>query len=92
MDIKTPEEFSQALEFLLNNDTTRGVTLEKLIQIAPTNPHVQIAHQYETNPAFRKWLNDINWKALNENEQNIQDNPCQPTSAPTTYESPPKPI
>ena len=44
--------------------------MEKLIQVAPANPEVQLAHQYETNPDFRKWLNDHNWRALNETGQN----------------------
>ena len=87
MQIKTPEQFARALQLLLNNETTRKSTLDKLIQVAPTNPQVQLAHQYETNPDFRNWLNDHNWRALNETRLDTSEKPCQPESTQDSYES-----
>ena len=57
----TEEEFSQAIETLMNNEETRAALLEKLMEVAPGNVEVEIAHQYHTNPEFRTDLNNHVW-------------------------------
>ena len=66
MAIETQEQFSEALGLLLANDDTRRDTLEKLMQVSPGNPNVELAYQYEVNLPFREWLNARMWALVSD--------------------------
>ena len=57
-------EFSQAIETLMNNEETRTALLEKLMEICPGNPGVELAHEYFTNSKFEVALNNHIWQQV----------------------------
>ena len=60
--INTPAEFSQAIKALMNNEEARTALLEKMLELCPGNPEVELAHQYFTSSKFRAALNDHLWQ------------------------------
>ena len=62
------EEMADIIETLLENPDTRAQTLEAMNRATPGDPHIELALVHETNPDFRKWLNERVWQ-LNQHRQ-----------------------
>ena len=60
--INSQEDFSKAIETLMNNEETRTALLEKLMDILPGNTEIELANLYFTNREFEKGLNNYVWE------------------------------
>ena len=60
--INSQEDFSKAIETLMNNEETRTALLEKLMDVLPGNAEIELANLYFTNREFENWLNNYVWE------------------------------
>ena len=60
--INSQEDFSKAIETLMNNEETRTALLERLMEVLPGNTEIELANLYFTNREFEKELNNYVWE------------------------------
>ena len=60
--INSEEDFSKAIETLMNNEETRMALLEKLMDVLPGNAEIELANLYFTNRKFENALNNYVWE------------------------------
>ena len=60
--INSQEDFSKAIETLMNNEETRTALLERLMNLLPGNAEIELANLYFTNREFEKELNNYVWE------------------------------
>ena len=60
--INSQEDFSKAIETLMNNEETRTALLERLMDLLPGNAEIELANLYFTNRKFENWLNNYVWE------------------------------
>ena len=60
--INSQEDFSKAIETLMNNEETRTALLKKLMEVLPGNAEIELANLYFTNREFENRLNNYVWE------------------------------
>ena len=60
--INSQEDFSKAIETLMNNEETRTALLERLMNLLPGNAEIELANLYFTNREFENGLNNYVWE------------------------------
>ena len=60
--INSQEDFSKAIETLMNNEETRTALLERLMNVLPGNTEIELANLYFTNREFKNGLNNYVWE------------------------------